>query len=497
MNKFEQLQNGSDIRGIAMDGVQGESKNFGEIEAACIATAFSIWLGKRIRKNPFELKIVVGSDPRLSGEEIKTGIFKGLNVMGARGYDAGLTTTPAMYMACIWDYYDFDAAIMITASHLPWNRNGLKFFTASGGAGKSDIAEILKMASQYNFIGENSEHEEVNIMDFYAAHLRRLITQGLKDAGAENPKDVHIVVDSGNGSSGFFANQVLEPLGFNTTGSQYLELDGKFPNHPANPENKEAMESLKSAVLSHQADLGLIFDTDGDRLGAVSKDGTNLSSNSMIALAASIEEPRHPGGTVVTDSITSSGLHEFLEARLGLKHFRYKRGYNNVISKAKQLCEQGEDAFLAIETSGHAAFADNYFLDDGAYLACHLVVEAVLAKNEGQQITELIKSMKSASFAQELRYKTQDLSMHEKADEILTKLEEKFQSEEKFHLENPNYEGVRVNFEMDAHSGWFLLRKSLHDPVFVLNIESDSKETADAVLARIDDFLQKYEYRKI
>ena len=139
------------------------------------------------------------------------------------------------------------------------------------------------------------------------------------------------MVDAGNGAGGFYVDRVLKPLGADTTGSQFLDPDGTFPNHVPNPENKEAMEAICQAVIAHQADLGIIFDTDVDRAAAVDHQGNELNRNRMIALISAIVLQEHPGSTIVTDSITSDGLTQFIEQQLGGKHHRFRRGYKNVI----------------------------------------------------------------------------------------------------------------------------------------------------------------------
>jgi len=490
------LQNGSDIRGIALEGVQGEEVNLNREIAGRIAGSFAMWLAYKVNKNPFQLKIAVGQDSRITGDDLKVGIFQGIQMMGATSYDAGLASTPAMFMSTVMPYYEVDGAIMITASHLPYNRNGFKFFTAEGGLEKEDIAKILDTAASYNFIGEWYETHEINLMDMYAAHLRSLISGGLGDvteAGHGCLEGMHIVVDAGNGAGGFFANDVLAPLGADISGSQFLEPDGMFPNHQPNPENKEAMASISKAVVDNKADLGIIFDTDVDRSAAVAPDGKAIARNEIVALAAALGADDYPGGTVVTDSITSNQLNKFLTEDLGLKHLRFKRGYRNVINKAQELCEAGEKAFLAIETSGHAAFSDNYFLDDGAFLAVQIVVAAARLKKEGKTIGSMIESLGTPAEAREIRLKITAEDFGALGDRILEDFTGWASETEGLEIEQPNYEGVRVNFSTNGADGWFLLRKSLHDPVMPLNIESDAEGGVAAVLPMIREFIERYD----
>ncbi|MBR0374350.1 MAG: phosphomannomutase/phosphoglucomutase [Mogibacterium sp.] len=507
---FSKLQNGSDIRGVAIEGVPGEPVNLTEEFAAAVGAAFTYWLAQRVRKNVFDLKICVGSDPRLSADTLKQGLAKGVCYLGSRVYDAGTASTPAMFMSTVMPYYDFDGAVMITASHLPYNRNGFKFFTAGGGLDKEDIKAILDKAATLYIMPEYYEMEPVNVMDMYAAHLRMLLSA----KGGGDLRGLKVVVDAGNGAGGFFAKDVLARLGADVSGSQFLEPDGSFPNHQPNPENKDAMAAITSRVLETGADLGIIFDTDVDRSAAVAPDGKPISRNEIVALAAALVAADHPGGTVVTDSITSTELAAFLKDELGLKHLRYRRGYRNVINKAMELAAEGEDAFLAIETSGHAAYADNYYLDDGAYLAVLIVAAAARLKREGKTVGDLISGLGSPAEAIEYRMDILAEDFGSVGDRVLGGLPDYIKEmngrsirfgdvTKKYRLdlslEEPNYEGVRVNYrivelsnEAESYSGWFLLRKSLHDPVLPLNIESSTLHGAAMIAPVIRLYMRKF-----
>ena len=486
------LQNGSDIRGIAMEGVEGEEVNLTEEVAGAIGGAFAYWLGFKVGKNPYDLRICVGNDPRLSAGPLKEGLLKGMTMFGAEVYDAGLASTPAMFMSTVLPQLDFDGAIMVTASHLPWNRNGFKFFTREGGLDAEDVTAILKRAAKYNFVGEYYEKREANVLEMYAAYLRQMISMGLRDVPG-GLKGMHIVVDAGNGSGGFFATEVLEKMGADISGSQFLEPDGLFPNHQPNPENRDAMASVCKAVIENKADLGLIFDTDVDRSAAVGPDGKPIARNEIIALAAALAAEDYPGGTVVTDSATSNQLHDFLEGELGLRHLRYRRGYRNVINKARELSADGEQAFLAIETSGHAAYSDNFYLDDGAFLAVQITINAARLKAEGKDITALIAGLERPAESSEMRFVLTGEGYAETGTKILEKMEKWVRETSGLELEVPNFEGVRVNYDLDGYSGWFLLRKSLHDPVMPLNIEADRAGGTERVMPLIIDFMQNFE----
>ena len=271
---YDKLQNGSDIRGVALEGIEGEHVNLTSEAAKDFAKSFAHFVAKRTGKKVEELKLAVGHDSRLSANQLKTAVIDGITETGAAAADCGLASTPSMFMATVLPGLEYDGSVMITASHLPFNRNGLKFFTKEGGLEHEDIHEIIKDAVEevYTECVPTEKHQAVEIcplLEHYSAHLRNVICKALPDGGDKPLQGLHIVVDAGNGAGGFFASQVLQPLGADTTGSVFLEPDGHFPNHIPNPENPQAMEAIRKATVDSKADLGVIFDTDVDRAAAV------------------------------------------------------------------------------------------------------------------------------------------------------------------------------------------------------------------------------------
>lgn len=511
---FRKLQNGSDIRGVALDGIPGEPVTLTPAAVGRLAKGFLYWLTQQTGKTPSQMTVTVGCDSRLSGEALAAAFCDALSPFGVRVLNCGLASTPAMFMSTVFDEFRADGAVMVTASHLPWNRNGLKFFSAEGGLNKGDITDIIVFAESDQILGmlpPGAGNAQVprtqtgaDLMEVYAAHLRELICRGVAKAagtkgdsaaagsadaaaasgtasGSGNPRPLEglkICVDAGNGAGGFYAGRVLAPLGADVSASQFLEPDGTFPNHAPNPENKDAMKSVCAAVTAHRCDLGIIFDTDVDRSSAVDEKGCEISRNGIVAMAAALIADEHPGTTVVTDSVTSDELHTYLEGSLGLKHLRFRRGYRNVINKAIELNNEGTDAQLAIETSGHAAYRDNYFLDDGAFLATRIVIRAAVLKRKGQGISSVIAALSEPAESEEVRLPITAEDFSACADGALEAVR-RWASDPasagdtgiSLEIVQPNYEGIRVAYR-GAYSGWFLLRKSLHDPIMPLNIES-------------------------
>lgn len=476
---------------MALEGVAGEQVNLTPERVLRLGQAFGQWLGDRLGKEGPGLRVAVGRDSRLSGPALAEAVIQGLTSQGCGVDDVAIASTPAMFMATILTEFQCDGAIMLTASHLPFNRNGLKFFTRDGGLDKPDIQTLLAIAAQGKFSSKPpGTVTKKDLIGAYSAQLVAKIRQGVNATDAyDHPlKGLKIVVDAGNGAGGFFVDQVLKPLGADTTGSQFLDPDGTFPNHVPNPENGEAMAAISQAVLRSQADLGIIFDTDVDRGAAVDGQGKALNRNRLIALMAAIVLREHPGSTIVTDSITSDGLTRFIEGELGGVHYRYRRGYKNVINQAIALNRGGEESWLAIETSGHGAMKENYFLDDGAYLITKLLIEVARLNGKNQAIGDLIAPLQEPEESEEFRLTITKPDFKAYGLEVIEQLKTFAQQQDHWQVVPKNHEGVRVACGGDQ-DGWFLLRLSLHDPVMPLNVESNQKGGVEKIRAQLTAFL--------
>lgn len=481
------LQNGSDVRGVALDGVAGEPVNLTPEIAKRITGAFYRWLQEKTGKSA--LKIAVGRDSRLSGPSLMEGALDGIVSLGGTAFDCSMASTPAMFMVTKDETVDADGGIMITASHLPFNRNGLKFFTKEGGADKKDITDILKIAETLAF--EESGNGELVELDFISIYAQGLVEKIRMETGMDEPfMGTRIVVDAGNGAGGFFAGKVLKPLGADTSGSVFLDPDGNFPNHEPNPENQKAMDAIVLAVTQNNADLGIIFDTDVDRAALVSGNGRSINRNALVALMAAIVLEKSPGTTVVTDSITSNGLTDFIQG-LGGKHHRFKRGYKNVINESVRLNEEGIDSQLAIETSGHCAFKENYFLDDGAYLITKALIQFARLRAEDKTLGDLIKDLKEPEEELEFRAKIQEEDFKAYGTKVLDDFTAFASKEEGWTIVEPNFEGVRVNCA--PQKGWVLIRLSLHDPVLAINMESDIEGGCAQIKEVMEKFLSAFD----
>ena len=511
---FFRLQNGNDVRGIAVE-TPDAPKTLSAGHAACICAAFVRVLSEKLGKAPGELRIGIGHDSRVSAEEIQKGCCKGFG--GVQVFLCGLASTPSMFQSTVYEESGFDASVMITASHLPFNRNGLKFFTKEGGLEKAVLTEVLSQAAilaekaGMTMEGELPEDafaddaagsvQEFDLVSVYCAHMRDYVCRQVQAADYDHPlAGLHIVLDAGNGAAGFFAHGILEPLGADVSGSVYLDPDGTFPNHVPNPENAAAMDAIRKATLAAGADLGVIFDCDGDRGAVVLGDGREVNRNRLIALLAKIVSLTSPGSTIVTDSVTSDELADFLEGKLGMRHLRFKRGYKNVINKGIELNAAGETCELAIETSGHGAFKDNYFSDDGAYISIKIICQLAKMRQDGQELESLLEGFEEPGDELELRYRILDpapgqdpVDFKAYGARVVEDFGEFAGNQEGMTIVSPNYEGVRVSIDGPDVKGWILVRQSLHDPEIPVNIEAKQEGGTASILALVEPFFARYE----
>lgn len=471
------LKGGTDLRGTAL----GEHPALTPEIAARLGGAFAFWLRQRGFDHP---RIALGRDSRLSGETLLDACALGCLQAGALVETYGLCTTPALYRSLITEGFACDGAVMVAASILPSEWNGLKLFTKAGPLESAEMDEILEIAaSDMPLQGGSSPIQKREFMPVYCQMIRDRISRGL-DTDVQKPLlGLHVVVDAGSGAGGFYAS-LLEEMGAWVEGSRLLKPDGRFPGHSPDPGNAEALSSVSDVVVSVGADLGVFFDTDCVRAAIVDSAGRAIGRNRLIALTSAILLDRKPGATIVTDSVTSSGLNRFI-MEWGGEHYRYKRGYRNVISEAIRLNEAGIDCPLAIETSGHAAFRENHFLDDGMYLTTVLICEAMRLKQEGKELSSLIADLKEPAESAEIRLDITGEDFHAAGLAAIEKVMDHAAFAPGWHIAPDNREGVRISCDLDGEmdSGWFLLRLSRRDPVLPLNLESDVKGGA-AVMAR-------------
>ena len=581
LTSFQRASNGFDMRGVVELDV---SRARNDLDGPCLTTDAAFWVGvgfgEYLRKiNPIAsaaLAVGIGRDSRESGAELTLWLAGGLEAVGVTACDLGLSTTPAMYLSCVSSekctsdshgdpIWPFAGAISLTASHLPSKWNGFKFFTPDmpTNIGEDGIQAIIdscaleKFDSLIPFPSDFQGRLPRSFIPTYSEFLKKTIrdlvfesvqTESTEDRGnasdfIEFPlKGLKICVNAGNGAGGFLSS-TLRDLGADTSSSLHLEPDGSFPNHIANPEDKKAIQCTADAVRRSGADLGICLDTDADRVGLV--EGNNdiidssshgvspeirlLNRNCLVALVSKVALRGSLGGTIVTDSATSNGLSHFIEISLGGQHLRFKKGYRFVIEKARSI----EGCVAAVECSGHGAWRDNGWVDDGCYTSVKLLAELSLMRrkqkhtmssektNEDKNIdimsnirlcrlSDLLVGLEEPAESVELRFRvtggpSKMTEVTQKSLEILRSVARSTQIDElkpeksvySWSIEKVNYEGLRVNFDITHRkiekitnaitncsqsivveknfTGWCMLRASLHEPILSMQIECDQK----------------------
>lgn len=486
-SELKKLKSGTDVRGVAVGNEKPVTLTDESITLIC--KAFIKWLSEKYQRTHF--KIAFGHDSRISASHISALVKDAVISSGCDAVYTGLSSTPSMFILLKKSDFDCDASVMITASHMPYDRNGLKFFTPDGGLDGKDIDEIMQIAERGEFFSGKGAYEEKSFMDEYSNILVKTVESACGKMPLQGKK---IIVDAGNGAGGFFAQKVLIPLGADISGSQFLEPDGYFPNHIPNPEDKTAIDSLSAAVVKNKADLGIIFDTDVDRAACVDEYGGEINRNALIALISAILL-KEKTGVIVTDSVTSDGLTEFIKS-LGGGHLRFKRGYKNVIDKCKELNASGIYSPLAIETSGHAALKENYYLDDGAYLITKILICLARQAEKGESLTSVIKNLKRPVEEDEIRLGFNDCSKDFKTEgaSVIEDFKKIAAESKGLRLATDNYEGVRINFEKGFGDGWALLRMSVHDPVMPVNFESNTVGGNLVIAKKLLEILKSYSF---
>jgi len=444
--RWLKLRSGSDIR----------SREDTLTDDICerIGYAFACMLSERLKTTPDKLAIAVGRDARPSGRRIKAALVRGITAADSDVIDSGACATPALFSQVVRPSSEHPAhgAVMVTGGDLPLSQNGFKFLTVNGGLKEADVALILRIAAACE-VPERLV-ARADLMEGYRAFLLKDAARLLKDDALKPLLGLYVAIDDASLGGRFFA-KLMEDLG--------ADIERV-------PDDRMAEEVPKYGV-----DLGISFDEDSVRAWIYDAQGKSVDGNRLIALIAAILLEKQPGLTLITDSVTSTGLSAFI-AEWGGVHYRFKRGYRNVIEEAIRLNAEDIDCPLAIETTGHAAFRDNAFLDDGIYLALRVACEALDCKREGKTVFDPLSDLSEPVEAETLRLGILDeedpaASSQEVVEIILSHTLD----HPEWQMAPDSREGVRITFNLDGgvNNAWFQLRMSVHDPIMALNAESD------------------------
>ena len=429
-----------DIRGVVPETLTAE-------------TAY--WIGRAIGSESLakgEPHVSVGRDGRLSGPALVERLIQGVADSGCQVSDVGLVPTPALYYAA--NVLKGKSGVMLTGSHNPSNYNGFKIVIAGDTLANEQIQALHTRLKTNDLTWGEGSIERVDILSRYADEITGDIKLG---------KKLKVVVDCGNGAAGVIAPQLLEALGCEVI-PLFCEVDGNFPNHHPDPGKPENLVDLIAKVKETNADLGLAFDGDGDRVGVVTNTGTMVFPDRLLMLFAQDVLERNPDAEIIFDVKCTRRLTPLIK-EYGGRPLMWKTGHSLIKKKMKET-----GALLAGEMSGHIFFKERWFgFDDGIYSAARLL--EILSKQH-DTAEELFKTFPNDISTPEINIDVTDESKFS----IIDALHDAQWGET---AELTSIDGVRVDYP----HGWGLVRASNTTPVLVLRFEADT----EAELQRIKD----------
>jgi phosphomannomutase/phosphoglucomutase len=387
---------------------------------------------------------VVGRDGRLSSPRLHGSLVQGMVAGGMDVMDIGVCPTPVFYFSLF--HLNRDGGAMITGSHNPPEFNGFKLCSGKETLHGEQIQELRRIIESQNFIRGQGALFRQEILPAY----RQFMAQNIR-----LQRKIKVVVDSGNGTAGLVAPAILRDLGCEVI-DLYTEVDGRFPNHHPDPTIPEYMQALIAKVRETGAEVGIGYDGDADRIGAVDHNGNIIWGDQLMILFSRQVLRDHPGATIVSEVKCSQNLYDDI-ARNGGRGIMGRAGHSLLKKQMKE-----EKALLGGEMSGHIFFADRYFgYDDAIYASCRLV--EILSRTE-KRIPDLLSDVPQAFNTPEIRVDCPD----DRKFLIAEKVKESFRNEYPI----VDVDGVRVIFP----DGWGLVRASNTQPILVLRFEARTPE---------------------
>ncbi len=428
-----------DIRGIV-------PATLNEAVAEALGRAFGM-----AARQAGETTVAVGRDGRLSGPALSAALMRGLTATGIDVIDVGMVTTPMLYFSASTVCH---SGIQVTGSHNPADYNGFKMVLAGRAIYGEEIQALRRTMEAESWVLQVPG--QVRHLNVFAPYRDRIV------GDIKLARPMKIVVDSGNGVAGASAPAILRALGCEVI-ELHSEVDGTFPNHHPDPSKPENLRDVMAALKSSDAELGLAFDGDGDRLGIVTKDGQNIFPDRQMMLFAQDVLTRVPGGTIVFDVKCSQRLAPAIQAAGG-QALMFKTGHSLIKAKMKEI-----DSPLGGEMSGHIFFKERWFgFDDGTYAACRLL--EILSRSA--DVGAVLNALPTSFSTPELNVKCAEGEPHQLVDQLIAKAAFAAPA----HVNT--IDGVRV----DWPDGFGLIRASNTTPVLVLRFEGHSA----AALHRIE-----------
>jgi phosphomannomutase / phosphoglucomutase len=441
-----------DIRGIA-------DKDFDSNFAFTLGRAYGTYGRGQGKK-----RVAVGRDCRLTSDKYATALRRGLCASGVEVLDIGVCPTPLMYFAL--HHYDLDGGLQVTGSHNPSEHNGFKICLGKITIHGEEIQELRKLIDQGIFVTGQGKEEPVPIVPPYQEFVSRQF--------GRLPREIAVVVDAGNSTAGPVAPPIFRALGCHVT-ELFCDLDGHFPNHHPDPTIPENLTHLIAQVKESEAELGIAYDGDADRLGLVDRHGRIIWGDEILVLFARDVLQQHPGAAIISEVKCSQRLFDDI-AEKGGRPIMWKAGHSLLKAKMRET-----GALLGGEMSGHMFFADRYFgYDDAIYASCRVL--EILAKT-GKEISDLLADLPPSYTTPEIRVDC--------PDELKFRIAEKVRDHFRGQYEIVDVDGVRVKFAQ----GWGLVRASNTQPVLVLRFEAQTAEKLAEYRTLMEGVVEKVKQR--
>lgn len=401
----------------------------------------------------------VGTDTRLSSDRLREALIRGLLAGGMEVTDIGVVPTPLLYYSVF--RLKATGAVMITGSHNPPEYNGFKVMSGTSTIYGEEIQKLREIIEREDFISGQGTLRKADVVTPYVEEVASQFQFGRR---------IKVALDAGNGTAGPVMHRILERLNCEPI-ELFFDMDGRFPNHHPDPTVPENLEALIAAVKEHGAELGLAFDGDADRIGAIDENGKVLWGDQLLLIYAREILQRKPGATFIGEVKCSQVMYDELR-RLGGNPIMWRTGHSLIKAKMKET-----KAELAGEMSGHMFFADRYYgYDDALYAACRLM--EIVAKS-GRPLSAQLEGLPHMVSTPEIRMDCPD----EIKFEVIKRVAEHFR---KTH-EVVDIDGARVIFPQ----GWGLARASNTQPVLVLRFEAANEELLEQYRREVEEVVER------
>ncbi len=460
-----------DIRGIV-------DKDLTDETVRLIGKAYGIYLKNRTGKDFNKLTVTIGRDARLSSERFFNDLKEALTSLGINVINLGMCPTPLLYFS-LFVLENIDGGIMITGSHNPPEFNGFKLCVNKETLSDDEILEIYKITKN---IGEfENKFLKGSVKDYdICSHYIDFMVNHFKDIKGKGK--FKVVLDSGNGVAGFVAPEILKRLDFEVI-DLFSEPDGNFPNHHPDPTIVENLRFLIDKVKKEKAYLGIGFDGDADRIGAVDENGKIIWGDQLLIIYSREILKNEKGAKIIGDVKCSQVLFDDVEKNGGIP-IMWKTGHSLIKKKLKE-----EKAKIAGEMSGHIFFADRYFGYDDAIYAGLRLVEIIV--KEGKRLSEIISDLPETYVTEEIRIDCPENKKFKIPEILKEKIKEIHELDEEIE-DIITIDGIRIIFK----SGWGLVRASNTQPVLVLRFEGYTPEKRDFYRKKIEEILRKLLWKR-